>query len=319
MDFAWLRAGIYYRPMSSLPVIDELNGRFSIPDIAELVSGQGGLPKLNITTPASAAEIYLHGAHLTSWRPAGLGEVIFLSKHSQWQEGRAIRGGVPVCFPWFRNKADNPKAPSHGFARTRSWQLASVTQAEGSVTVTLSTESEDATRQWWPHDFRLLHRITIGKELTMELVVTNTGSTPLQFEEALHTYFKVGEAERVRVAGLDGVAFLDNMDANREKVQHGDVVVPQPTDNIYLDTRHALELIDPVLARHIQTEKKNSLTTVIWNPGAAGAKALADLGDDEWHQMTCVEASNIRAFAVDLAPGAEHAMSATIKVIAAQQ
>ena len=147
-------------------------------------------------------------------------------------------------------------------------------------------------------------------------MVTNTGSTALRFEEALHTYHRVGDAAQIRVTGLDGTAYLDNMDRNREKVQHGDVVVTGPMDNAYLNTRAALEVIDPVVGRRIRTEKKNSITTVVWNPWEAGAKALADLGDDEWRQMACVEASNILGAAVELAPGEEHGMTAVISLMA---
>jgi glucose-6-phosphate 1-epimerase len=296
--------------------IDKWNERFAIPGVAQIVAGEGGLPKVHIATAAASAEIYLHGAQLTSWKPVPHGEVIFLSERSRWEEGRAIRGGIPVCFPWFRAKADNPQAPAHGIARTTTWQLESLTQQENSVTVTLAKESDEGTRQWWPYEFRLVHRITVGAELRLEFSVTNTGSTPLRFEEALHTYHRVGDVEKIRVAGLDGALFLDNTAGNRESTQHGDVVMTGPTDNAYLNTRNALQLIDPVLERRIQIEKRNSLSTVVWNPWREGAKALADLGDDEWRQMACVEASNILSVAVALGPGETHAMTAAITVAA---
>ena len=295
--------------------IETLNAAYAISDLAQLVAGQGGLPKIQISTPAASAEIYLHGAHITAWKPSGFGEVIFTSQHSRWEEGKAIRGGVPVCFPWFRGKADDPKAPAHGFVRTNSWTLASLTQEDGSVCVTLATESDESTRRWWPHDFRLTLRIAVGAQLKLELIVSNTGAAPFQFEEALHTYHRVGDVRRARVAGLNGVSFLDNRDGNRAKVQHGDVVIAEATDNAYQNTVSLLEITDPVLQRRIQIEKRNSLTTVVWNPWESGAKALTDLGDDEWQQMLCVEASNILGSAVTLAPGEEHHMAATIAVI----
>jgi glucose-6-phosphate 1-epimerase len=294
--------------------IDELNRRFAIESVAQITAGNGGLPRLNINTPKATAEIYLHGAQLTSWRPAGVEEVIFLSQHSQFEAGRAIRGGIPVCFPWFRNKADDPKAPSHGFVRTKAWQLDSVKMLGDAVLVSLSTQSDEGTRAWWPHDFRLLHRLTIGSELKQELVVSNTGAAPLRFEEALHTYYRVGGAEAVRISGLDGVAYLDNTDANREKRQEGDIVFTAQTDRAYLETTHAVEIADPLMRRRIRLEKEDSRTTVVWNPWSTGAQSLADLGDDEWRTMACVEASNIRAFAVDLAPGEEHTMKTVIQV-----
>jgi glucose-6-phosphate 1-epimerase len=295
--------------------VDELSGKFSIPGAVEIAAGNGGLPRLRISTSTGSGEIYLHGAHLTSWHPAGTGEVVFLSGRSQWQEGRAIRGGIPVCFPWFRNKVDDPKAPSHGFARTRNWQLDSVERLKDAVAVSLSMTSDEGTRAWWPFDFRLVHRLSLGAELIEELVVTNTGSIPLHFEEALHTYYHVGAADHVRIRGLDGVAYLDNTDDNRKKQQEGDVQFTGQTDRAYVDTTHAVEIEDPVLKRRIRLTKENSLTTVVWNPWSSGAKTLADLGDDGWRTMACVEASNMRDYSISLAPGQQHSMRTVIAVV----
>ena len=306
----------YNQAMQSFSTMEELNGRFAIEGVAEIVAGQGSLPKVHISTAAAEADIYLHGAQVTSWRPGGAEDVIFLSESSRWEEGRAIRGGIPVCFPWFRAKADDPQAPAHGFVRTKAWQLKSLAHERDVVTVTLSTESDTGTRRWWPHDFRLEHRVTVGAELKLELIVSNTGSTAFHFEEALHTYHRVGDAREIRVAGLDGVTFLDNTDTNRKKTQHGDVIMTGPIDNAYLDTASAPELIDPTLRRRVQITKGNSRTTIVWNPWKDGAKALADLGDDEWPSMACIEASNILDFAVPLAPGEQHTMTAHMKVAA---
>src|SRR3984957_14153955 len=163
--------------MSMSPTIEELNQLFAISGVVSIGAGNQGLPRVSVQTPAASAESYLHGEQLTSWRPAGAEEVIFLSQNSQWEAGRAIRGGIPVCFPWFRNKAVDPKAPSHGFVRTKAWQLDSVTRTGDTVTISLSTASDEATRAWWPHGFLLAHRVTVGAELVQELTVSNTGTT----------------------------------------------------------------------------------------------------------------------------------------------
>jgi glucose-6-phosphate 1-epimerase len=293
--------------------IDELNRGYAIPGVAQITVGNNGLLRVSITTPACIGEMYLHGAHLTSWRPAGGEEVIFLSQRSQFEPGKAIRGGIPVCFPWFRNKVDDPKAPSHGFVRTKDWQLDSIEMRGDGVMVSLTTNSDEGTKAWWPHDFHLLHRLILGTALTQELIVSNTGATPLRFEEALHTYYRVGGAEAVRISGLDGVAYLDNTDGNREKRQVGDIVFKAQTDSAYMDTTHSVEIADPVLHRRIRLTKQNSRTTVVWNPWSTGAQSLADLGD-EWRAMACVEASNMRAYGVDLAPGQQHTMKTVIQV-----
>lgn len=300
--------------MDELSRIDDMNRRFGIAGAVQVVSGNGGLPVIRVTTHEASAEIYLHGAQVTAWRPAGADEVIFLSERSHWEDGRAIRGGIPICFPWFRAKADDAKAPAHGFVRAGEWRLDSITAEDGTVNVVCSTESDESTRRWWPHEFRTVYRVTIGDTLGLELTVKNTGAEPFRFEEALHTYFNVGDAQTVRVRGLDGVKYLDNTDGNREKTQQGDVAFAAPTDNAYMNTDAALELIDPVLKRAIRTEEAGSATTVVWNPWRQGAASLSDLGDDEWQRMACVETSNILACAVELAPGKEHTLRATIRV-----
>jgi glucose-6-phosphate 1-epimerase len=222
---------------------------------------------------------------------------------------------VPICFPWFRGKADDPEAPAHGVVRTRAWQLDSLTQAGEDVTVSFSITSDESTRHWWPHDFLLVHRVTVGTTLRMELICHNTGTSPLRFEEALHTYHRVADVRQIRVSGLNGLSYLDNMEGNREKPQQGDLRFSAASDSAYLDAAHGFELQDPVLGRRIRTEKENSRTTVAWNPWAEGAAALVDLGNEEWPQMACVEASNILDAAVNLAPGEHHAMAATLSVL----
>ena len=294
-----------------MQTIQELNEQFGIAGTARIIPGNGGLAMVWVN---GEAEIYLHGAQVTSWRPAGAEEVIFLSEKSRWEDGRAIRGGIPVCYPWFRGKSDDPKAPAHGVVRTKAWRIESLTRDGDKVVVTLATESDELTKKWWPYDFRLVHRITVGEELRLELVTKNTSNQKWTLEEAQHTYYRVGNAERVRVTGLDGVRYLDNMDGNREKMQRGDVVLDGQTDNAYLNTENSLELIDPVLGRRIEITKENSRATVVWNPWKEGAKALADLGDDEWRQMTCVEAANILAYAITLAPGEEHRLVTRVRV-----
>lgn len=269
---------------------------------------------MQITSSLGEGEIYLHGAQVTSWKPAGCGEVLFLSTQSRWEDGQAIRGGIPICFPWFRGKANDAQAPAHGLVRTKAWQLESIVENPGGVAVSLFTESDERTQRWWPGEFRLVHRATFSSELTLELVCTNTGTTPLRFEEALHTYNRVADVHDVRLQGLDAVRFLDNTDSNREKTQSGDVAIVSQTDNAYLNTRNEVDLLDPVMRRRIRLQKTNSLITVVWNPWREAAKGMRDLGDNEWTQFLCAEASNILDGAVDLHPGQEHKMTAILSV-----
>jgi glucose-6-phosphate 1-epimerase len=292
----------------------ELDRQFGVPGIARVCEGNGAMPRVQITSSLAEGEMYLHGAHVTSWKPVGGDELIFVSTKSRWEEGQAIRGGIPVCFPWFRGKTDDPKAPAHGVVRTKAWQLAGIVESAGQVTVTMSTESDERTRSWWPGEFRLVHRVTFGSDLTLELACTNTGKIPFHFEEALHAYNRVADVHNVRVHGLDTVTFLDNTDSNKEKTQRGDVAVPSQTDNAYLNTPNDVDLLDPNMHRRIRLKKSNSLTTVVWNPWREGAAGLHDLGDGEWTQFLCVEASNIMGFAINLDPGQQHTMTATLSV-----
>jgi glucose-6-phosphate 1-epimerase len=284
------------------------------PPSTSVVVGNGGLSKVLVTSPEAEGEIYLHGAHITSWKPTGKDEVLFLSSKSLWKDGHAIRGGVPICFPWFGAKADDPSAPAHGFVRTKEWQLESTVHADEGTIVSMFTESDQGTKRWWPAQFRLAFRVTFGHDLKLELVVTNTGNQPLRFEEALHAYHRVGNIQNARVRGLQGLTYIDKTDSNKRKSQDGDIAVVSETDRVYLDTTSAIELDDPALRRRANVAKENSRTTVIWNPWVEKAHAMADFGDDEWTQMICIESSNVGDFAVDLPPGGQHAMKAIVRV-----
>jgi glucose-6-phosphate 1-epimerase len=292
----------------------ESDRRFEIPGIASVVEGNGGLPRVRISSPQAQGEMYLHGAHVTSWKPAGKEEALFLSSRTRWEDGRAIRGGVPICFPWFGDRAGDPKAPAHGFVRTKTWQLESITQGDDGVTVSMFTESSEDTKRWWPADFRATYRATFGSALTLGLEITNTGKSPLRFEEALHAYHRVENVLKAGVRGLDTAQYIDKTDSYRRKIQSGDIVIATETDRVYLNTSGAIDLEDPGLRRLTRVTKENSRTTVVWNPWIEKGRALSDLGDDQWKQMVCIETSNVADFAVDLAPGQQHTMKAIVRL-----
>ncbi len=294
--------------------IATLAKRFGIPGKADIVAGNGGLAKVVVTTPEAAGEMYLHGGHVTSWKPKDASEVLYLSPNSLFQDGRAIRGGVPVCFPWFGDKADDPAAPAHGFVRTKEWQLESIEAAGQDVVVSMSTQSDDDTRKWWPFDFRLVCRATFGCELKLELIVTNTGSSEFTFEEALHAYFAVESAESAFVRGLNATRYIDKTDKRIEKMQTDDVRFSAETDRVYLDTTSELQLFDPSDERSIRVQKQNSRTTVVWNPWSEKSVALKDLGAEQWKSFVCIEASNVAPLALQLKPGDSHSMAAVISV-----
>lgn len=291
-----------------------LDRTHGLPGIARVVDGHGGLPKVQVTTAAAAGEVYLHGGQVTSWSPAGHRDVLFVSRASRWEPGRAIRGGIPICFPWFGNKAGDPQAPAHGFVRSQAWMLESIAHTDAGVVVSIATESDAETKARWPFDFRLVLRATFGASLQVALVATNTGTAPFTFEEALHTYYAIGDATTVRIGGLDGVHYLDKVDAGLECLQAGDISITAETDRVYLNTAGAVGIDDPTLRRRIHVSKQSSQSTVVWNPWIDKARALADLQDDDWTRLVCVETCNVAASAIELAPGARHTMTLTVTV-----
>jgi len=298
----------------SSPTVAELDRRFAIAGAAHVQADPAGHPVVRIATEKCLGAIHLHGAQVTSWKPAGTPEVIFLSSKASFVEGKAIRGGIPICFPWFRAKADNANAPSHGFVRNKLWTLDSVAQRSEGVVVTMSTASDASTKEWWPHEFRASLSATFGPKLTLEFAVTNTGDSPFRYEEALHTYHQVGDIRSGRVRGLDGAAYRDNTDANREKKQEGEIAIAKATDIAFLGSQHSIALLDPALHRKVHITKQNSASTVIWNPWEDAANKMSDMGAGEWQNFLCAEAANIVADAVELAPGKSHTMTVTIAV-----
>jgi glucose-6-phosphate 1-epimerase len=293
-----------------------LNNQFAIPNLATFDAGKGGLTRLTITSPAATAEIYLHGAHVTRFDPKDQPPVLFMSVLSQFQPGKAIRGGVPICFPWFGPKAGDAKAPAHGFARLMEWNVDSVTALNNGASVVLSLSSSDQTKPLWPADFSAKYTVTVAEHLTLSLAVTNTGTAPAKIEEALHTYLSVGDIEAISIEGLADTTYLDKMNSAAPTPQDEPLIrFTAETDRVYLDTQSPCTVHDPALGRQLRISKTGSKATVIWNPWIAKAKSMPDFGDSEWPAMVCVETCNVADHAVTLAPGATHAMTATIATL----
>jgi len=288
-----------------------------LPSGVVLDTGRGGLGRLAIDTDICAAELYLHGAHLCRWQPRSQPHpVLWMSEASRFESGAPIRGGVPICFPWFGPKAGDPSAPVHGVARISSWNLDGVTrEADGSVNVRLSLDSGTLASPHVLHDLRLAYELRLGRDLSMAFTVTNPGDAPITFEAALHTYLAVGDVRQVSVAGLEGAAYLDKVDGARRKIQADALVtIGGETDRLYVDTEAAVTLTDPSLGRRIRVEKTGSRSSVVWNPWVAKSKAMPDFGDDEWPGMICLETANAADNAVTVPPHASHTMTATISV-----
>jgi glucose-6-phosphate 1-epimerase len=287
-----------------------------LPDTIRIEPGQGGLRRLVIGTAEADAEIYLHGAHVTQFQPHGQKPVLFISGKSCFEAGKPIRGGVPICFPWFGPRQDGKHGPAHGFARLLEWDLVGAQETRGgSVELNFRFASNTGTRKEWDSDFEVNYRITVGTALGMELRVRNTSSQPMRFEEALHTYLAVSDVRQVSVEGLAGTSYSDRVGTPHTETEGAELIrITAETDRIYMNTRATCVVHDPGLQRRLVVEKTGSNATVVWNPWIAKAKAMPDFGDDEWPLMLCIETCNVREQAVILAPGQSHVMGATIRV-----
>lgn len=293
----------------------ELNEKFAIPGVLEFVAMPTGLVAAQVTAPAAAATIYLHGAHVTHWQPKGEAPAIFTSQRAEFAEGKPIRGGVPVIFPWFSDRHDGKAGPMHGFARITEWELAFAAIAGDEVHLAFTLEPNELSRSLGYDHFRLGYRVTVGRELMLELTVANDAATPLEFEEALHTYFAVADARQVSVDGLGGTEYIDKVDGFKQKMQpEGALKLEGRTDRVYLNTEAASVLHDPAGGRRIVVEKRGSRSTVVWNPWDELTAKMADMQPDAWLHMTCIETANVGAAAVTIAPGATHTMRAQISL-----
>jgi glucose-6-phosphate 1-epimerase len=292
--------------------------RATLPPSVRLEPGAGGLSRLRIANTHGSAEVYLHGAHVTAWEPKGQSPVLWVSRDSAFAAGKPIRGGVPICFPWFAAHATDKTAPGHGYARIEDWPLVDARDHASGTTLVFELTSEGRTWPIWPHAFRAAYRVTVGTTLGLALEIRNTGDAAITFEEALHTYFAVQYVREVTITGLERTDYLDKVDGMARRNQGGDPIrFTAETDRIYLATQSICTIHDPGRHRRIVIDKTGSDTTVVWNPWVDKARAMPDFGDLEWPEMVCVETCNVNAHAVRLAPGAAHTMTASIRVDAA--
>ena len=298
--------------------IAELTERFAIRDHVTFHQDEPGMPKMRIATQASEATIYLQGAHLTQWTPAGGSPVLYLSPKTALAPGKPIRGGVPVLFPWFGDRWNASdvavKSPAHGFARMAVWTLDRThLDPTGDVHVTLSLAPDDTSRSLGYDHFAATVDFRIGAELRVALTVTNRGTEPMEFEEGLHTYFAVEDAAAVLLDGLRGSTYLDKRDEMIRKVQReSQFRFTRDVDQVHVHTAEPLTLHDT--GRKIHIVKEGSQTTVIWNPWTALTPGLPDLPEDAWKHFVCVETVNAADDRITLAAGATHGMSMTLRL-----
>ncbi len=289
--------------------LDELSKQFGIPGEVVFKEGPGGLPVVEVSNSSATATIVLQGAHLIAWTPNDEQQVIWLSPDAKFAKGKSIRGGVPVCWPWFGPHENNKDYPAHGYARMVPWDVIEVSSEKGVTRITFRIVQDEKAKAMWPQDCELVMVYSIGKKLGVELLTRNTGKQAFVIGEALHTYFEVGDVSKVTIDGLDACPYLDKVDNFKRKQQSGAVDINQEVDRIYLESSGDCVINDPVMQRRIRIAKQGSHSTVVWNPWIEKANQMGDLGPDGYLKMICVESANAAEDVVNVSPGKEHCLS----------
>ncbi len=291
--------------------VERLNREQGIEGQLTFFAGAGGLPMLDINTPLARARISLYGGQVLAFQPATEAEdLLFLSERAFFQAGRAIKGGIPLCWPWFGPDPEARGRPAHGFVRTRHWDAVTTRRLQdGGILVRIGLVDSPRTRELWPHPFQLAIEISVGSKLRLELVTRNSGEAPVGITQALHTYLRVGDVRQTRIPGLAGAGYYDKLDGGAEKQQLGPVLIDRAVDRIYSVEPGSLEVVDESLGRRIRIASSGSDSVVVWNPWSAGAAAMEDLADDDYLRMLCVESANTKP--VTLEPGESRRLGAS--------
>jgi len=289
----------------------QLNKQFGIGGQLNFREDASGLIVAEIDNEKATAKLCLQGAHLMSWRPKSQATpVVWLSRDAKLAAGKSIRGGAPVCWPWFGAHATESGFPGHGFARTVPWQVVeSGSDPSGAIRLTLRLVESEKTRAQWPHSSRLELTVIAGHTLRMELVTENAGMTDFEIGEALHTYLQIGDIAAVRVTGLDGCDYWDKVGESTLRKQSGAITFSGETDRVYINTAAECVIEDDKLKRRIHVTKSGSLSTVVWTPWTEKANKMGDMGQpDGWREMVCVESANAMENKVRVAAGTRHTL-----------
>ena len=292
--------------------IDQLNEQFAIANHCEFAEGKGGMVKAVIRNDFATAEIYLHGAHLTSYQPTDGHEVLWMSDQAEFQPGKAIRGGIPICWPWFGPHPTDEDKPSHGLARTLSWDIIETVQLADSTRIALGLASDEATRELWPHDFELTYTVWGGQALRVALTACNVSDENCELGAALHTYFRVPDIHQVRLVGLEDAEYVDKLDGNQRRFQEGPVIVGQEVDRVYLGEPPMMTIEHADSDRRVNIQSKGSASTVVWNPWTEKATRMEDFPNDGFLRMICVETANALDDVRIVKPGYDHTLSQLI-------
>jgi len=274
---------------------------------------ENGFKYIEIQNREAHAKIALQGAHLFHYKAKDKASLLWLSKAAYFEEGKAIRGGIPVCFPWFGKNKDNPSLPQHGFARTQLWSVVLEEEKDDSTTqICLQLKPNADTLAQWDYLFDVTLDIIIGEALSIALRVTNTDTKPFEISTALHTYFSVSDIGTVFIKGLDGRDYYDALD-EKNYIQEGDILIQEEVDRVYFHPSESITLFDGDTEIKLQQEGSNSL--VVWNPWIEKSKQMSDMTEDGYRSMVCLETSNAREDSKVLKPNESHVLKAIVKTV----
>ncbi len=276
----------------------------NLPESVRLIEISPGYPVFEIVHPTCTARVALHGAQVFSWKPADEAEVLYLSPDAIFKEGTAIRGGIPVCWPWFNKHPADLEQPSHGLVRGRFWKFLEATEDSHAVTLRFGIHVGI-----WNAEVT----VKAGEELEVVLQSKNGFEVPIVVSGALHTYLAVSDISQVRVVNLDGSAYLDAVGEPVMRRQKGDVTFDREVDRVY-DSSDRTLLVDDLSGRTLLIEKSGSPSTVVWNPWIEKAAALTDLPDEGYQRFCCIETAIANDRAEIVMPGGSHVMLTRISV-----
>ncbi|HAF45466.1 MAG TPA: D-hexose-6-phosphate mutarotase [Gallionellaceae bacterium] len=295
--------------------LTELNQRFAIGNHVQFKEIAEGIVVAEVANHHALSNIALQGAHIATFQPRGEEPVIWLSPKAKFAPGKSIRGGVPICWPWFGPHKNESKLPGHGYARTVPWDvLETKALPDGSTFLRFALVESDATRAQWPHASSVQLEVTVGKALRVELVTTNTGKETFELGEALHTYLQISDVANMTIYGLENCEYLDKVKDFARFNQQDGIVVESEVDRVYVNTSADCVIEDKGLKRAIRVAKQGSKSTVVWNPWTEKAEKMGDFGPALHRDMVCVESGNALENVVTLAPGETHRLVAVYSV-----
>lgn len=271
---------------------------------------------VEIDTPLASAKISLYGGHIVSWRPKTQTiPVLWVSELAKFQHGKAIRGGIPICWPWFGKHPSDPSLPSHGFARLANWDLMSIeTQGSGEIVFCFSLDKLLIDSEFSDCAISLQLKIVIGVILEVALTTTNGGSKEISFTEGFHTYFKISDIVNIRILGLENADYINLVRSDESHIEKDEIRFNGELGRIYLNNKATCVIEDPIFNRRININKINSNSTAVWNPGIGVASKMDDLGPVGWKDMVCVETANALSNIITLKPGERHTQIAIYSV-----